>query len=153
MDRIIERLAGKKCRVTNPIDKSLVGALMAIPPQQRTDEDKRKITQIFEENDKFNQCHFSVEIDWSNELHRRLKMTSPVQRLRQTSSLTRPILRTSCARRHLTRIRHSLVPFEHNAELRGASQPKHLSIVSVWLGHPSASAQCVRGIGVMDQVA
>jgi len=62
----IERLAGKKCRVTNPIDKSLVGALMAIPPQQRTDEDKRKITQIFEENDKFNQCHFSVEIDWLN---------------------------------------------------------------------------------------
>ena len=55
MDRIIERLAGKKCRVANPIDKSLVGALMAIPPQQRTDEDKRKITQIFEENDKFNQ--------------------------------------------------------------------------------------------------
>jgi hypothetical protein len=77
LDRIIERLAGKKCRVTNPIDKSLVGALMAIPPQQRTDEDKRKITQIFEENDKFNQCHFSVGIDWLNELHRRYEDDKP----------------------------------------------------------------------------
>src|SRR5208282_1739749 len=82
-----------------------------------------------------------------------MKMPSPVQRLRQTFSLTRPMLRTSCARHHLTRIRHSLVPFEHNVELRGASQAKHPSIVSVWLGHPSASAQCVRGIGVVDQLA
>ena len=39
------------------------------------------------------------------------------------------------------RIRHSLVPFEHSVELRVASQANHPSIVSVWLGQPSASAQ------------
>jgi len=51
------------------------------------------------------------------------------------------------------RIRHSLVRFEHSGELRAASQAKHPSIVSVWLGHPSASAQCVRSIGIVDQLA
>src|SRR5208337_5646066 len=42
------------------------------------------------------------------------------------------------------RIPHSLVPFEHSVELHAASQAKHPSIVSVWLGHPSASAQRYR---------